>query len=341
MSRSMRRLPLLALAAALTLSACGNTSPDVEATEESDGVVTVYSGRNEILVGPLFKQAEQALGLKIDVRYGNTAELAAQMLEEGNQTPADIFFAQDGGALGAVEEAGLFSPLPDEITSRVDAKYRASSGEWVGVTGRARVLVVRPDLADSAPASVYELTDRKWKNQVGIAPTNGSFQSFLTAMRVVDGEERAEQWLNDMKANGAKIFESNSQIVEAVSAGQISIGLVNHYYLYEMEEETGQKLNAELAFTGAGDLGSLVNVAGVGMTTKGAKDPDALALIDFLLSNPAQNFFVETSEYPLIADVPAREELPALSTITPPAVTLEQLSDLEGTLDLLQKVGLV
>jgi iron(III) transport system substrate-binding protein len=344
----VRRPLALAVASAMTLAltACGGgttAEPGTSPTAvDSDGKVTIYSGRNETLVGPILTRAGEALGLQIEVRYGSTSEMAAQMLEEGDRTPADLFLAQDAGALGEVANAGLFTVLPQDTLDVVAPTYRSQDGTWVGVTGRARAFVIAPELSGNAPTSVYDLTDARWRGQVGISPVNGSFQSFVTAMREIDGEERAEQWLRDMQANDVKTYEGNSQIVEAVASGQIKIGLVNHYYLNEMEQEAGRKLNAELAFAKAGDPGSLVNISGIGMTARGAQDPDALALIDYLLGDDAQTYFAqETNEYPLGATQARPVGVPGIEEFTPLSITLEQLADLRGTLDLLQKVGLV
>lgn len=342
MEPPVRRLFPAAVAAALLLSACSSGSPDSGATASSDGKLVVYSGRSEELVGPLLEQAKTDLGLDIEVRYGSTAEMAAQLLEEGAKTPADLFLSQDAGALGSLSEANLFAALPQETLDKVDAAYRASNGHWIAVTGRARAFVVPVGAEGSAPKSVFDLTDPAWKGQVGIAPTNASFQSFVTAMRVLKGEEAAEKWLKDMQANDVQIFKGNDQIVEAVAEGKIKIGLVNHYYLFEVAEETGKTPNAALAYTGEGDPGSLVNISGVGITTKGDLDPDALTLVNYLLSQTAQKYFAEkTNEYPMTSDAPAQPQgVPPLSSFKP-IISLEQLSDLRGTLDLLAKVGLV
>lgn len=338
----MRRLLPAAAAALVLLTACSSTSPQSSASAESDGKLVVYSGRSEELVGPLLEQAKTDLGLDIEIRYGATAEMAAQLLEEGQRTPADVFLSQDAGALGELNNEGLLAGLPQETLDRVDANYRASNGNWVAVTGRARAFVVPVGFEQSAPKSVFDLTADQWKGQVGIAPTNASFQSFITAMRVLKGEDVAEQWLRDMQANDVKIYKSNDQIVEAVSEGKIKVGLVNHYYLFEVAQETGKTPNAALAFTTDGDPGSLVNVSGVAITKQGSKDPDALALVNYLLAQDAQKYFAEkTNEYPMTADAPAQPQgVPPLSSFKP-LLPLEELADLRGTLDLLAKVGLV
>ena len=339
----MRRLfpagLVLALAAALT--ACGG-SADSAGSSSSDGELTLYSGRSEKLISPLIAQAEKELGLKIKVRYGSSAELAAQMAEEGGKSSADLFWSTDSGALAAIDKEGLFRPLPAETLDKVPAALRAQDGGWVGTSGRARVFVVRPDAVATAPRSVFELTDPKYKGRVAITPTYGSFQTFVTAMRVMIGDAKTEEWLLAMKKNGVQTYENNIQVVQAVSDGRADIGLINHYYLFEFAEEEGKKPNAALVFPKPGDPGALINPAGIGMTAKGAKDPDALAFINYLLSSKGQSFFPKnTNEYPLVAGNAQPVGVPPLAELGENQFKLEQLADLRGTLDLLQKVGLI
>lgn len=340
--RHVSRLFPALVASAVLLAACSANTPESSATSDSDGKVVLYAGRSETLVGPLLEQAKTDLGLDIEVRYGATAEMAAQLLEEGDRTPADVFLCQDAGALTAINDAGLFTTLPQESLDLVDPAYRASNGNWIGVTGRALAFVVPVGAQESAPKSVFDLTKPEWKGKVGISPSYASFQSFTTAMRALKGDEVTEKWLRDMQANDAQIYKNNEQIVEAVVDGKIQIGLVNHYYLFEIAQETGRYPEAALAYAAAGDPGSLVNVSGVGITVKGSKDPDALALVNYLLSEKGQSYFAETTnEYPMVANAPKQPQgVPPLSAFTP-ILKLEQLVDLRGTLDLLAKVGLV
>lgn len=342
MHHTVRRPMTLAAAAALVvLSGCSSGD---QAAEESAGLV-IYSGRSEELVGPLLEQFETTTGIDAEVRYGDTAELAAQLLEEGDNSPADVFFAQDAGALQVVQDEGLTAPLPDEVLQRVPAKYRSTEGEWVGASGRARVIVYNPESVPLAevPDSVLDLTAPRWRGEVGIAPTNASFQAFVTAMRVAQGEARARQWLEDLIANDVQKYENNTAVLEAVDSGQIPVGLVNHYYLYERADEVGdENLVARNAAFAPGDPGNLVNVAGVAVLEPGADSPEAEQFAAFLLSDTAQQFFAEqTSEYPLVKGVAQRDGLPPLSQIDGPDLTLDQLADLRGTQDLLLQVGLI
>lgn len=305
----------------------------------------VYSGRSESLVGPLFDQFTAETGITIQARYGDTAELAAQLLEEGDRTPAQVYFAQDAGALGAVAAEGLFAPLPAAAATTVPVNYRAEDGTWTGVTGRARVIAydAQQVSADEVPDSIFDLTDPKWKGQVGIAPTNGSFQSFVTAMRVAQGDDVTREWLQGLVDNNAQTFEKNGLILDAVDTGQVQLGLINHYYWYQKASEVGtDAMRAQLHFTAPRDPGTLVNVAGVGLLANAANNPQAATFLEWLLSPAVQQWFVEnTYEYPLVPGVAAVDGVPSLDTLRGPDAPLAELADLPGTLTMLQDVGLL
>ena len=312
---------------------------------EGAGDFTVYSGRNETLVGPLVEQYAEEAGVTVDARYGGTGELAATILEEGDNTRASLFFSQDAGALGLLADEGRLAPLPSELLDRVEERFRDPQGRWVGVTGRARVLAYNTEVfgADDLPASVRDLTDPSWAGQVGWAPENASFQAFITAFRLLDGDDAVRTWLEAMIANGTVNFgDSNIAIVQAIGNGEIDAGLVNHYYVYAVGREAGGDFPVANHFFAAGDPGSLINVAGIGLI-EGADDAEAaLAFADFLLSDEAQEYFAtETFEYPLIEGVAAPEGLVPLNEIGHPEIELGQLADLRGSLDLLSEVGLI
>jgi iron(III) transport system substrate-binding protein len=214
----------------------------------------------------------------------------------------------------------------------------------VGVSGRARVIVYNTEKVQAAdlPASILDFTDPKWKGRLGWAPTNGSFQAFVTALRELRGEDEARAWLEGVKANEPTVYESNDAIVAAVIAGDIDAGFVNHYYLLAARSEAGSDVPAENHFFAGGDPGSLVNVAGAGILTSAPNPAGAQAFVDFLLSENAQRYFAEeTYEYPLIEGVPVDERLTPLEDIESPDLDLSDLADLEGTLRLLQETGVL
>jgi iron(III) transport system substrate-binding protein len=276
------------------------------------------------------------------VRYGDSAELAATMAEEGDNSPADVFFAQDPGSLGSIE--GQLAELSEDILGRVDERFRDGDGKWVGTSGRVRVIAYNTEaLSDTeVPDSVFELTDPRWNGKVGIAPTNASFQAFVTAMRETVGEDRTRQWLEDMKANDAQAYESNSPIVEAVASEEIELGLVNHYYLALVKEEQPDAPVANKYLPGD-DPGALVSTAGVAVLESSDDREAAERFVDYLLSEEGQRFYAEEAEeaeYPLVDGVQPKEGLPALDSLQGPEVELDSFGqELETTLELLSETG--
>ncbi|MEH0984738.1 iron ABC transporter substrate-binding protein [Micromonospora sp. CPCC 205556] len=332
----------------LGLVACGSGEDDAaDPGKPGDKTITVYSGRNEALVKPLIDKFSQQSGITVKTRYATTAQLAAQLVEEGGKSPADAFFAQDAGALGAVAKRDMFAPLPAANLEKVPQTYRARNGQWVGVSARARVLAYNADAVPAAelPKSVFELTDPKWKGKLGVAPTNASFQAFVTAIRVQHGDQKAKDFLAGLKANEPQIRDNNVKIVEDVDRGAIPVGLVNHYYVGEVAKEKGTTpdgLKVKLHFFPGGDTGALVNVAGVGVLKRSAEDPDTRAFVDYLLGADAQRYFAEqTFEYPVVAGVPAPAGVPPLADLDTPEIDLNDLDTLDVTIGLIKDSGLV
>jgi iron(III) transport system substrate-binding protein len=338
-------------AAAILLAACSfSPSPSASGSPRADesfsagsGELVVYSGRTEELVGPIIDRFSEESGIDVAVRYGDTAEMANLILTEGENSPADVYFAQDAGALGAVAGEGLLATLPDDVLALVEERFRSPDGQWIGVSGRSRVVAYNTDNVDPAdlPDSIFGFTDPEWSGRIGWAPTNGSFQSFVTALRVLEGEDRAREWLEGIQANDPNVYEGNNPALEAVIAGEIDVAFINHYYLMQRLAEDPDVAAANY-FVPGGDPGALVNVAGVGILNTADQADAAEQLIEFLLSEEAQTYFgEETKEYPLAAGVEPDPELPPLGELATPDIDLSDLSDLEGTLELLQDLGIL
>lgn len=310
---------------------------------DEDAELVIYSGRTQELVEPLIQDFEAATGVDASVRYGASAELGAALLEEGDRTPADVFFSQEVGAIGVLDQAGLLAPLPADLIGRVADRFRPGSGEhWVGVTGRSRVIVYNPDVIDEVPTSVMDLTDPAYEGQVAWAPANASFQGFITAFRVTQGDDAARSWLEAMKDNGTEVYENNEAILNAVEAGDIGVGLINHYYWARLRAERGEELRSKLVFPKGDDPGGLVNATGVGILEPSASNPAALEFVEYLLSDEGQTYFrTETFEYPAVDSVEDPEGLPALEELEGPAIDLSDLESLEATQELLLEVGLL
>lgn len=305
--------------------------------------LTIYSGRGEALVGPIIKQFEAETGIKANVRYAGTAELATLLQEEGEQSPADVFWAQDGGALGAI--APLFTDLPAEVNEGVAASFRNAANKWAPTSGRSRVLVYSKERVEEGdlPASINDLTDEKYKGRVAWAPTNGSFQAFVTAYRVAHGDDAAKAWLEGMIANDAKVYRNNGTQIEGIANGEVDFGLVNNYYLGRYVANDAEFPVAQTHFD-KGDIGNLLNVAGVGIVAASDNQENGRKFIDYLLSVPAQQYItLQGNEYPVIPGLIGNSTLEPFETILEisPAIDIDQISDLEGTLALLREVGLL
>ena len=313
----------LLIALALVGSACGSGG---------EGTLTIYSGRSEDLVASLIDQFETETGIAVEVRYASSTDLAATLREEGSNSPADVFFAQDPASLGAVAESGLFRELPADLLALVPAQFSDREGRWIGVSGRSRVVVYDSNRVspEDLPASVDGFTDPAWQGRIAIAPSNGSFLAFVAAMILERGEDATRDWLEAIAANSPQTFSGNSPIVAAANDGAVEVGLVNHYYLLQLRAELGEVTAANHFLTSAGP-GSLVMPAGVGILATTDSGEEAERFVEFLLSRTAQEYFVtETFEYPVITGISPDPSLPPLSSLTQPDI---DLSDLAATLD--------
>ena len=323
---------LAAVGAGLAAGGCGG---DRDA-------LTIYSGRTEDLVGPLLERYSEEEDVAIDVRYGDTPQLALLLAEEGDRTPADVFWGQSPGATAYLAERDLLAPLSRDVLDLVEPDFEDPEGLWTGVSGRQRVLVYNSDevAEPELPGSVFELTEPRYRGRVGIAPTNGSFQDFVTAMRDIEGEEATAAWLAGMADNDARTYANNNAIVEAAGRGEIDMGLVNHYYNYRFLEEDPGLPTRNHRFD-AGDIGGLVIPSSASVLAASGRSEEAERFIAFLLTREAQEYFAEeTFEYPLAQDVPPAEGVPPLSSLRPPDEDPGRLGDIEGTARLIQESGL-
>lgn len=327
----MKRLIVLVVTA-MALAACSSA--------ESEGPLVIYSGRGEELVQPLIDQFEEESGNEAEVRYGESTELAATLLQEGEATDADVFYAQDPASLGSA--ADRLTELDSSILDMVDPRFADRAGRWVGTSGRVRVFIYNTGTDNELPQTIDDAVDAAWTGQLGVAPTNGSFLAFVSAMILERGEEGTLEWLRALADIEPQEFPGNSPIVAATDAGEVEAGLVNHYYLLRLRAE-GEGNDAENWFIPAADVGSLVMPAGVGVVSGSDAPEAAKEFVEFLLSESAQEYFAtETFEFPLIDGVAPAEGLPDLDEINAPDIDLSQLADvLDDATRLVTEAGLV
>lgn len=341
------KLPLLAVAvlAALAIAGCGfDTSSDAgggAGEPETEGV-TLYSGRIPAAIGGAVDAYEAQADRDVQVRYADTADLAATLVEEGDASPADAFFAQEPGAIGAVAEAGLLAELPKGVLDLVPARYRDPQGRWVGITGRARVIAYDRGAVSRAelPRSPFGLAAPRWEDRVGWSPASSSMQEYVTALRARYGDERTREWLEAMVDNGAVAYPNNVTIRDAIADGEIEVGLINHYYVAQAVAEEGAGYPVEVYFP-PGGLGSLMLLTTVGVLESSDRKPEAFAFVRSLLSPRGQHFFTSSSkEYPLAKDAATDPSLSVpLAEIPSPGGDLVDLSELQATIELMQESG--
>lgn len=325
--------------------------PEAVAITEGDGTagdLVIYSGRSESLVQPIIDRFAAETGINVQVRYGSTSEMAGVLLEEGENSPADVFYAQDPGGLGAIANAGMFATLPEATIAQVPDRFAPEDNNWVGISGRARVVVYNTsaitDPAAELPEDIFDFVGEEWNGRIGWAPSNGSFQAMVTAMRAVWGEEKTRDWLTGIQANNPVVYSGNTPIVSGVAAGEVDVGFVNHYYLYRFLAEEGEGFAARNQFLPGGGPGSLIMVSGAGILNSAPNAENAQRFIDYLLSVEAQQYFAdETFEYPVVAGVAINPSLPDLSELDAVAlsISMNDLDDLEGTQDMLLELGII
>lgn len=335
----MNRRLTLSTALLISLVALGSACGDDEAD------LTIYSGRTEDLIGPILEDFSKETGIKVEVKYGQSADLALLLDEEAEagRDNVDVFISQSPGAMGYLEDRDRLATLPTNVLELVPAEVRDDDKRWVGLTGRQRVLVYNSDLVDAAslPTSVFDLTDPEWNGLIGVAPGNGSFQDFVTSMRVTEGDDATVAFLEGLAANDPVTYEGNSAIVEAVARGEVAVGLVNHYYNYRRLIEVPSSPTANHVFD-VGDPGALLIITGVAMLEGADGNEDALKLVEWLLGADAQKYFAdETFEYPLAVGSSPNPAVPSITFADVGGIDFADLGEgLESTREMIIEAGL-
>ena len=305
--------------------------------------LVVYCGRSEALVGDLLAGYEKASGVDLDVRYGKTPALAAKLGLEAAESPADVFYAQESGYLGALGANGLLAELPADLLAEVETGLSDPSSRWVAVSGRARVLVYNPGAlnGDDLPRSLAQLAEPRFRGRLGWAPGNASFQAHVSALRHAWGEEKTEAWLKGVLANEPRAYPKNSPQVKAAAAGEIDAGWVNHYYLHKVR--TGADFAAaNHSFTDPGDLGNVLIVSGAGIRAGSPRAEAALGLLRYLVSAEAQEHLAATGyEYPARPGIATHPDVRPRSELNLADVDQAHLTDIGPTVAMLQRLGLL
>ena len=334
----MNRLPLAlatVLVAALGTAACsGDDGPKI----------VVYNAQHEQLLEEIAPKFEKKTGIDVELRNGSDSELAAQLIQEGKASSADVFLTENTPAIAAVERAGLLAPLDAAAPEPIPAQYPPTSGLWTGFVARSTVLVYNPSLVaeKDLPASILDLARPEWAGKVSFSPTGADFQAIVAAVLHLEGEDATREWLEGLKANGT-VYDGNNVVLEAVNSGEIATGIEYHYYWYRNQAESGDHSDdSALHFFGGGDPGAFISVSGAGVL-KNAENPDeAQQFVEYLTSEEGQQALADSYalEYPLNPAVELEPPVRPFGELQPPDVAV---SDLDGdkVVELLSDAGFV
>lgn len=327
----------LVLLLLVTVAAAGCSS--------DDGLtVVVYNAQHEQLLNEIAPKFEEKTGIRVQLRNGSDSELAAQLIQEGKASPADVFLTENTPAMSAVERAGLLVPLDAAVTRPIPADYRPTSGLWTGFVARSTVLVYNPSMIseDQLPTSIMDLADPAWSGKVAFSPTGADFQAIVAAVLDLKGEDATRRWLEGLKANGTA-YDGNDVVLDSVNSGEVATGIEYHYYWYRDQAESGEHSdNTRLHFFGNEDPGAFLSISGAGVL-KNAEHPDAAQqFVAYLTSTEGQQVLADSYalEYPLNPAVTLDPPVKPLSELQPPDVAVSEL-DGSTVVKLLSDAGFV
>lgn len=331
----MKRAPaLLALTLATTLlaSGCGG----------GEDALVVYNAQHEELMTDVAKAFTEETGIEVELRNGKDLEMSAQLVAEGDASPADVFLTENSPAMAQVEQAGLFTELPAAAVAGIPAQYRPRTGLWTGFVARSTVLVYNTDLVseDELPDSILDLADPEWRGRISFSPTGADFQAIVAALLDLEGEQATRAWLVGIKANGT-VYDGNNVVLESVNSGESEVGIVYHYYWYRDQAESGDVSdNSELYFFGEQDPGAFVSVSGAGILASSDHRAEAEKFVSYLTSTAGQQQLADSYalEYPLNPAVRLDPPVKPFSELAPPQVNVSDL-DGEAVVDLMTEVG--
>jgi iron(III) transport system substrate-binding protein len=330
----------------LTLFMLGEPSFSASTVSAADKLI-IYSGRAERLIKPVLDAFTAKTGTQIELLSSGTTELVNRLKAEGDRTPADLLITNDAGSLELARTAGLLRPLNmREIDRAIPPQFRAPDNSWIGLSGRFWIIVYNTNqVMPEQLRSLLDLADAKWKDKIAI-PNSGSeyLQAGVSVIRATYGDERTKQFLIGLRDNGGnQVYQKSSQIVEAVAKGQVALGIVNHYYVYRhLATQPGAPIAVFMPDQQEGGMGSIMNVAGVGIIKHTKHLESAKLLVEFLVAQAGQRLFADLDkEYPLHADVKADPALIERKSFRAAQVPLTRLAELrEPTLTLIEQVGL-
>ena len=316
----------------------------VSCSEDDGPFITVYNAQHEELIAEVAPLFEEETGIEVKLRSGKDLELANQLVQEGDASPADVFLTENSPAMSLVDRAGLFTEVDQETVELIPAEYVPSNKRWIGFMGRSTVAMFNTDAlsADEMPESILEFAEPEWAGRISYSPTGADFQAIVSAVLELEGEEVTRDWLEGLAENGT-VYDGNDVVLESVNSGEIEAGIAYHYYWYRDQKESGESSdNTELHFFGDQDPGAFVSVSGAGVLASSDKQEDAQAFVNFLASVEGQQAIADSYalEYPLNPEVSLEPPVKPFDELEPPRIDVSTLNS-EPVVEMMQDAGLL
>ena len=334
------------VAVMLGVTACGTSNGSTDAGKGSGdkATLTLYNAQHEDLMKLMVDDFTKTTGIKVNMRNGEDFELGNQLVQEGAVSPADVFVTENSPAMTLVDSKGLFAKVDDATLAQVPAQFAPTDKEWVGFAARSTVFVYNPAQVKAAdlPASIMDLAKPQWKDKLGISPAGADFQAIVSAVLALKGEPATVAWLKGLKAN-TKVYQGNSAVMKAVNAGEVSSGVIFHYYWYKDQAESGaNSKNVKQLFFGNQDPGAFLSISGAGVIKSSKHQAEAQQLVKYLNGPAGQKVLADSLalEYPIGNGAAANPALKPLSELSPPTVDLATLNG-PKVVELMQQAGLL
>ena len=344
MVRTLQPIPFIALLlVTVGLSLYPMNTPELYAAD----TVVVYSGRAERLIKPVLDHFQETTGTTVQLLTAGSTELINRIRAEGARSPADVFITNEAGALELARNLNLLQPITvPNLESTIPAAFRAPDNSWIGLSGRIWMVVYNVGLVKPSEIhSLLDLAQPAWKGKLAIPNANSEYlKAGASMILAAKGEKAAEAFLQGIRDNaGIEVYAKNRQIVAAVAKEKVAVGIVNHYYIFRHLAKDPQAPIAPLITDqGEGDMGAIMNVAGIGLTAHAKHLPAAKRLIEFLMSPTGQEMFARINkEYPVNPSVEADQVLPPSSSFRASSIPLTKLAELrEPIIQIMQRLGL-
>ena len=311
--------------------------------------LVIYSGRSDKFVKPVVAAFTKASGIKVVIHTGSSTSLLNKLKLEKARTDADIFISNDAGNLQRGNAAGLFAPVTNKIAAAIKPQFRGKENNWLGLSARARVLVLNTKAKDTDfIQSVFDLADPRLEGKIAIThSSNESYIAGVTVYMLSAGKERTRAWLKGLKQNSkGRVYNKHRKIVKAVARGKKVVGLVNHYYIYRyLNKNPNAPIRILMPDQESEDgkpMGIAWNVAGAAITKHSKHKDLAMKFMAYVSSAEGQKIFAEVNrEYPTRDDVPAASMLPPVGSFKVAPVSMYKLGEeRNATIDLIESVGM-